>query len=61
MPSDGGGILDPASVATMVPGDPRPGGPDTMMIIPSDGIRFDAAPHAALGDAIVEKIKGMDL
>jgi hypothetical protein len=32
-----------------------------MMIIPSDGIRFDAAPHAALGDAIVEKIKGMDL
>jgi len=27
----------------------------------ADGIRFDAAPHAALGDAIVEKIKGMDL
>jgi hypothetical protein len=60
MASDGGGILDTASVATMVPGDPRPGGPD-IMITPSDGIRFDAAPHAALGDAIVEKIKGMDL
>jgi hypothetical protein len=44
----------------MVPGDHRSGGPG-IMITPSDGIRFDAAPHAALGDAIVEKIKGMDL
>jgi len=28
---------------------------------PVDGIHFDAASHAALGAAIAEKIKGMDL
>ena len=60
MPSDGGGILDTASVATMVPGDPRPGGAD-IVIIPSDGIRFDAAPTRPSETPIVEKIKGMDL
>jgi hypothetical protein len=59
MSSDGGGILDTASVATMIPGDPRPGGRD-IVTIPSDGIRFDA-PTRPSGDAIVEKIKGMDL
>jgi lysophospholipase L1-like esterase len=30
-------------------------------VSPLDGIHFDAASHAALGEAIAEKIKGMDL
>ena len=30
-------------------------------VSPLDGIHFDAAAHAALGEAIAEKIKGMDL
>ena len=31
------------------------------MIIPSDGIRFDAAPTRPSETSIAEKIKGMDL